>query len=198
MTNSCATRRNGIEHARTRSPGRKFSRGSISSRRITASVVAQIQRCCRGLLFFTTPVMISPCSHGTDPTTIARSASRPSADNLFCRLGSGTVKGNGLNLIFNVIASSGSHLHNVRLQGDFGRLGDLSTTNQRRKVSNHRFWIDLYANVDFFVHIFSLLLSPARFPMLRKSSREGSALFIDTASLRQNFFVHRGTFTSSD
>ncbi|CSF42959.1 Uncharacterised protein [Shigella sonnei] len=47
-------------------------------------------------------------------------------DNLFCRLGSDTVKGNRLNLIFNVIAQVQAFIFiTCGFKGDFlGRLGD--------------------------------------------------------------------------
>ncbi|MNC29016.1 hypothetical protein D3C75_772490 [compost metagenome] len=80
VTNSCAPRASGrTEYStpRMRSPGRKFSRGSISSRIITASALLPRSReMLSRLTFFTTPVMISPSCSRNWSTTIARSASR--------------------------------------------------------------------------------------------------------------------------
>ncbi len=121
-------RANGIEHA-TNAVARAevFTRQHIFAQDHGFSIVAQIQRDVVAVYFF---------HHAGDDFTFVFTElinhhrtfgfTHFLHDNLFCRLGSDTVKGNRLNLIFNVIAQVQAFIFiTCGFKGDFlGRLGD--------------------------------------------------------------------------
>ena len=120
-------------------------------------------------------------------------------DNLFRGLGGDTVKGDRFNLIFNIFAHVQTFVFEAcRFQRNFfGRLSnffyDYPTTEG---IEITAFTIDFYANVDLLLIFFLCCCSQRTFQCF-KNFLAWQRFFVGYGfNNSQNFFVHRGLFTS--
>ncbi len=121
-------------------------------------------------------------------------------DNLFRSLRGDTVKGDRFNLIFNIVADIQAFVFKTRrFQRNFlrrhGHFFNDQPTTESIKIT--AFTIDFYTNIDLLL-IFFLCCCRQRTFQRFKNFFAWQRFFVgDGFNNSQNFFVHRGLFTSS-